>query len=110
MAAVRGRMMELLAPPAERDEAFMIGVLSLADSLLGMSMQSLVASLSLHDKVLQALLYREGMLGNLLAQAELAECRDIQAPLPSLAADSFNQVQLEALEWVRRMWQDSLPA
>lgn len=106
MAAVRGRMMELLAPPAERDEAFMTGILSLADSLLGMSMQSLVASLSLRDKVLQALLYREGMLGDLLAQTELAECREAQAPLPTLEADNFNQVQLEALEWVRKMWSD----
>jgi EAL and modified HD-GYP domain-containing signal transduction protein len=84
----------------------MTGILSLADSLLGMSMQSLVASLSLRDKVLQALLYREGMLGDLLAQTELAECREAQAPLPTLEADNFNQVQLEALEWVRKMWSD----
>ncbi len=110
MAAVRGRMMELLAPPGERDEAFMTGILSLADSLLGMSMPSLVASLALRDKVQQALLYREGMLGELLAQTELAECRETAAPLPTLAAGSFNQVQLEALEWVRKMWHEDVPA
>ena len=80
-----------------------MALLILAMLFVGVGM---VASLSLRDKVLQALLYREGMLGDLLAQTELAECREAQAPLPTLEADNFNQVQLEALEWVRKMWSD----
>lgn len=106
MAAVRGRMMELLADAPEREEAFMTGILSLADSLLGLSMQTLTDSLALRDQVLQALLYREGPLGHLLAQTELAECRDAGSPLPTVSADRFNQMQLEAIAWVRQMWSD----
>lgn len=106
MAVVRGRMMELLAADegVSPEEAFMTGVLSLADSLLAMPMAELLAGLSLSLPVRQALLVREGALGQLLAQVVLAECQDATAALPVLDAERFNSLQLAALQWVHDAW------
>jgi len=111
MAAVRGRMMELLADELghDSDDAFMAGILSLADSLLATPMSDLVGSLALHPPVEDALLHRRGALGELLQQVELAECRQCENPLPSVDAERFNRLQLVALEWVKQLWQDNLP-
>ncbi|SCK13062.1 EAL and modified HD-GYP domain-containing signal transduction protein [Vogesella sp. LIG4] len=111
MAAVRGRMMELLADELghDSDDAFMAGILSLADSMLAMPMPELVSSLALHPAVEDALLHRNGELGDLLQQVELAECRQSGSPLPQMDAERFNRLQLHALEWVKQLWQDELP-
>lgn len=111
MAAVRGRMMELLADELglDSDDAFMTGILSLADSLLSMPMVELVEGLALHPAVEDALLHRSGELGDLLQQVELAECRQPASPLPQIDAERFNRLQLHALEWVKQLWQEELP-
>lgn len=106
MAAIRGRMMEALAGPQERDEAFMTGILSLADVLLGMEMSELTATLAVSERVRSALLHQNGQLGRLLRQAMIAEYQDPEEQLPDIDAERFNSVQMEAIQWVRKMWSD----
>ncbi len=84
----------------------MTGVLSLADSLLATPMAELVAGLALSQQVQQALLSHEGTLGELLSQVKLGECQEQSSPLPQIDAERFNQLQLDALAWVRETWSD----
>ena len=75
LAAVRAAQMESLSQlrggdRAAQDLAFMTGVFSLLDVLLGMDMRDIIASLNLDPAVNNALLERSGELGTMLALAE----------------------------------------
>ena len=112
-AAIRGRLMERLAEThglsAMRGEAFMVGILSLADSVFGQSMIQLVKMLNLDDALEDALLYRQGPLGRLLTLVEASEHTDgvdLVAALSQLNGASlatFNRLQLEAMEWANTL-------
>ncbi len=112
MAAVRGRLMELLTEqrwgePAsgdQADQAFMTGILSLLDVLFEAPMGDIIASLNLTDEVSLALLYREGWLGDLLSLAERLEVTDFAAVEPllgrcAITLDQLLAAQLEAFSW-----------
>ena len=111
LAASRGKLMELLAQkcrPNDRDfyeRAFMVGMLSLLDVLMGESMADILKRTHLHEEVDAALLRNEGELGELLALCEQVELGDIAAIEKSVSAhyaltvDSVNTAQLEALGW-----------
>lgn len=111
MAANRGKLMELLAgeEPGHGkdypDEAFMTGILSLLDTLLGMSMADIVANLSLPDEVKEALLSRGGKLGRLLVLVESFERDDVSVMHQNLALHPYlkpailTQHQVEAMKW-----------
>ncbi|RNC71007.1 MAG: EAL domain-containing protein [Desulfuromonadales bacterium] len=116
MAASRARLMELIISeqPAARldrdypDRAFMTGILSLADALLKVPMEDVVAPLNLDEDVRQALLAREGELGALLALVEKIELDDFAGISPlferfSLSMDQLAPVQLEVCNWVNSM-------
>lgn len=115
-AAMRGRLLELLAPhlrPAPKveslaDAAFMVGVFSLLDVLLNMSMPEILRQLPLCDAVSQALLEYAGSLGAALQVVESAEMRDLGAAAKRLQATSIDgktyfDAQLGALEWAIRI-------
>jgi c-di-GMP phosphodiesterase len=75
-AALRAAQMEMLCrlqggSVEEQDAAFMTGVFSLLDVLLGLPMRELVGALKLPSEVASALLERQGRLGHLLQLAEL---------------------------------------
>lgn len=112
MAAVRGRLMEILVMQKERvrasaeqsEEAFMIGILSLLDVLFETPMSEIIDSLNLTDEVSSALLFREGALGRLLCLAERLEVTDFDAVSPLLVEckitlDQLLSAQLEAFNW-----------
>ena len=112
MAAVRGRLMEILVMQKERErplaeqaeEAFMIGILSLLDVLFETPMSEIIDSLNLTDEVSGALLSREGLLGRLLCLAERLEVTDFDAVRPLLdecdiTLDQLLSAQLEAFNW-----------
>ncbi|GAB0118466.1 EAL and HDOD domain-containing protein [Acidisoma sp. 7E03] len=109
IAAIRGRFMEGLAEfigkPALRDEAFMVGILSLADSIFGQSMTELMEVLTLDERLKAALLRREGDLGELLTLAEASEASDpagfnrISKMLESRDPALFNRMQMDAIHW-----------
>lgn len=114
-AVVRGRLMELLAaealPPEECDHAFVIGVFSLLDSLLGMPMQAALANLSLPNSVTHALLYQTGPLADYLKLTLACENGDDIAFAKSaqalqLTEKQINWAHLQALAWAETLGQD----
>lgn len=112
MAAVRGRLMELLmiqrtGLPRTSDAvetAFLTGILSLLDVLYETPMSHVVESLNLSDEVADALLQREGQLGMLLLLTEKLEKTDFATVEKLLQALSINldqllEAQLDAFNW-----------
>ncbi|MYN15591.1 HDOD domain-containing protein [Rugamonas sp. FT107W] len=109
--SVRARAMELLAKAAGHDkphqeQAFMAGMFSLLGVLFGMPLAEVLKPLTISEAVQQALLAREGELGQLLDVVEAAEHDDLAAltrGLQALQIDgaSFNQIQTEAYLWMQ---------
>ena len=119
MAAVRGRLMEILTMrrsglPRTSDvveAAFMAGILSLLDVLFETDMEEVVNSLNLSDEVAAALLRREGPLGQLLLLTEKLEKTDFVAVQDILEQSgiTFEQLlsaQLDAFNWRNSIVQD----
>ena len=111
-AVVRGRLMELLAlqvlPPDECDNAFVVGVFSLLDTMLGMSMASALATLALPASITDALLSRSGPLGPFLDLTIACETGDDEAFARSaialeLTSNQINMAHLEALSWAETL-------
>ncbi|MBC7681208.1 MAG: HDOD domain-containing protein [Ferruginibacter sp.] len=108
MAVVRGRMMELLATGTltaeECDGAFVVGIFSLLDVMLGMPLPQALALLSLPPAVSEALEHGTGIYGPLLALTKACEGNDDTAF--NAAADTLqfsnhhiNMAHMEALVW-----------
>lgn len=115
LAAGRGKMMEILASQADppdsdfEDRAFMTGILSLLDVLLGKSLDEITTEIILADDVKAALLRREGKLGGLLRLAELSEKADSVEASQELAHSlglslgDIARAEIEALRWVNEI-------
>ena len=112
MAVVRGRLMELLAtellPPEECDNAFVVGVFSMLDTMLGMPMKKALESISLPPSVTSALLHEEGTLGPFLSLTKACENVDDAAfakyaEALHLSNHQVNWAHLQALAWSETM-------
>lgn len=106
MAAVRGRLMELLFKQQDEhaEAAFMVGILSLLDVLFEIPMSEIISNLNLNDDVSAALLSREGPLGRILMLTEKLEITDFdQVKLLlnecDVSMDQLLEAQLEAFNW-----------
>ena len=107
-AVVRGRLMELLAaelmPPEECDNAFVVGVFSLLDTMLGVSMEKAMESVALPQPVVDVLLHNTGPFAPFLALAKACEAGD-DAAFARYAEDlhlsnrQVNWAHLQALTW-----------
>jgi EAL and modified HD-GYP domain-containing signal transduction protein len=115
-AATRGRLMEILVKewgPGPQDQdysesAFMTGVLSLVDVLLGTPMEKILAQLNLAEEVRLALLERKGALGSLLLLTEKLENLDFAEVSQLLnqyhcSREILITAQLEAIEWTNSL-------
>ncbi|MBY0399750.1 EAL domain-containing protein [Myxococcota bacterium] len=122
LAAHRGRLMELVAEDAarggrlalDRERAFLVGMLSLVDALLGRPLEAIVDELSLAPELAEALLRREGDLGRLLGLAEAAERGDVGAIESGLAwlglpLEKFQAHEHAVYAWIHAL-QQSLSA
>ncbi len=108
-AVVRGRLMELLALESkmdqdDADQAFVAGIFSLLDAMLGMSMKEALSLLHVPETVGEALLQRTGVLGNLLSLAQACESNDDDAfdraaAALQLSSAQINGAHLQALAW-----------
>jgi EAL and modified HD-GYP domain-containing signal transduction protein len=108
-AAVRGRLMEEVADSLGlskvRDRAFMVGILSLADSLFCQSLLDILDILNLDTTLHDALLHRRGHLGALLTLVEASENGDsptftsVARTLGLSDIDDFNRWQVDAMRW-----------
>ncbi|MCZ8292378.1 MAG: HDOD domain-containing protein [Hylemonella sp.] len=112
MAVVRGRLMELLAaellPPDEADDAFVVGVFSLLDTMLGLPMAQALESISLSAHVTDALLYRKGMFAPFLELTLACELADEAAFARAatqlhLSNHQVNWAHLQALSWAENL-------
>ena len=108
MAVVRGRLMELLAlellPADECDNAFVVGVFSMLDTMLGMPLDKALNSVALPESVLDALLHDRGIFAPFLALAKACESGDEaafahNAEQLQLSNHQVNWAHLQALAW-----------
>jgi EAL and modified HD-GYP domain-containing signal transduction protein len=102
LAAVRASQMETLSKARggdrdQQDMAFVAGVFSLLDVLLGMPMADIVSALNLDLDVVRALLERTGPLGELLTLAEQADPAALDAA--GIDHETYWQGQLQAHHW-----------
>lgn len=111
-AVARGRLMELLATellqPEECDNAFVVGVFSLLDTMLGLSMETALATVSLPESVTQALLHRAGPLAPFLELTVACETGDDEAfgrcaTQLGLDNNQVNWAHVQALAWAETM-------
>ncbi len=104
LAALRAAQLEALckAQGGQRDDqdlAFMTGVFSLLDVLFDMPMADIVGALGLAPAASDALLRREGRLGQLLALIEAAAPTEAALADVSLTPAAWWQSQLLAYHW-----------
>ena len=114
VAALRGRMMEILAErchPRQRplaDQAFIAGLMSMMPAALGLPMPEIIAQIDLEAEIVAALDTRAGPLGHLLALIEAYDAEDAHACATLLATNPAAQLTLgllnaslaDALRWV----------
>lgn len=114
-AVVRGRLMELLAaemlPPDEADNAFVVGVFSLLDVMLGMPMDKALTSIALPQPVLDALLDKKGVFAPFLELVMACENGDEEAFARTsealhLSNHQVNWAHLQALAWADSLGSD----
>ncbi len=107
LALWRARFLEIVAadrPKQERDELFLVGLLSLVDNLLGQTMAQVVAQMKLPERVAEVLLESAGPYGRFLLLALAVERgRDVQAEKVAgalgLAPDSVEAAARAARHW-----------
>lgn len=114
-ATLRGKLLEFIAiadrphDKNHQDRAFMVGTLSLLDTLLGIEMSELVSSLSIQKDMSEALLNRRGYLGRQLELIEAHEKGEFEkvsamlADLGFLSISEFTKMELEAAAWANRI-------
>jgi EAL and modified HD-GYP domain-containing signal transduction protein len=111
-AVVRGRLMELLSaellPPEECDNAFVVGVFSLLDAMLGIPLKEALASIALPESIVDALLHRTGVLAPFLTLTEACESghdEDFRraANYLHLSNQQVNWAHLQALNWAETL-------
>ncbi|MEF8699046.1 MAG: EAL domain-containing protein [Candidatus Accumulibacter sp. UW26] len=114
VAALRGRMMELLlelGPPGDyrklAELAFITGILSMMPAALGLSMSEILDQIAVEKPVRSALCEHHGLLGNLLALLECfdnddaAGCDRLLSALPGhLDRHTLNTCLSVALRWL----------
>ncbi|WP_434662414.1 EAL and HDOD domain-containing protein [Aeromonas sp. NJAU223] len=111
MSLIRARFCELLAhthaPAPQAQQAFLTGLLSLQDVLMGQPLASLIDSIPLTDEVRAALLARQGDLGFYLSFCEDYENADWQRIMAStarlgLSEEKVSYLYLSATAWVNQ--------
>ena len=107
-AVVRARMMELLAlhdvGSFDSESAFLVGLLSLLDRMLGTELQPALEQLSLDKDVMESLIASTGKYAGLLALAVACEADDDDAFNAAFGRLSYtlrqiNMAHMEALAW-----------
>jgi EAL and modified HD-GYP domain-containing signal transduction protein len=115
MAVVRAKMMELLAEgsfsPEEKEEAFLIGLFSLLDRMLGRPMTEALSLLKLDTPITEALLNGTGKYMDLLAMAIACEMDDATvfaeaAQRLDVSYRDVNVAHMEAIIWAEAVHQE----
>ena len=118
LAATRGRVMELIAErvvPRNRefaDHSFMVGIMSLMPTLLGIQMADILGQLPVALRVKQALMDYAGQHGLMLRLVEATEQPDplaLEEPLshlPVINSDFLGACLTQGLAWANGLGQE----
>lgn len=111
-AVVRARMMEILAlqdlGAAEGDAAFLVGLLSLLDRMLGTDLRHALEQLSLDREVIQSLLESSGKYAALLDLAIACESDDDTAFNAAFGRLDYSLRQINVAHMEALAWSDAL--
>ncbi|MGZ3254994.1 MAG: EAL and HDOD domain-containing protein [Burkholderiaceae bacterium] len=111
LATFRGKLLELMAHKHKAgnssvgDTAFMVGIMSLMDTLFRLPMEDVLKETAVVDEVSDALLHRKGYYGELLKFVESTEqTENVETILASIknlhmTCEEFYMLQLIAFEW-----------
>ena len=112
-AAARAAMMEAMAQRVdctqeELDRAFIIGMFSLLDVLLGMPLRDIIEPLKLPTDIVNALVLRSGRLGKLLDVVERSEysripLRHTDLDAAGLDGRTYCESLMQAFNWATRV-------
>jgi len=116
LAASRGRTMGLIAKETGdnrfEDQAFLTGIMSLIDALLGIPIDQVIAQIKIDEKIVLALLAREGELGKLLQLVEHFE-QDNEigilegiSRIPYLNSQNLESIHADSLLWANAVCQE----
>lgn len=116
MASARGKLLELIAQQlvprnrAGEDTAFTVGIMSLMDTLFGISMDQILEQIAVSPEVRDALLHRNGQYGMMLELAEQMEHVDEPSPILDdltrhfgISTARLNELQLATFEWTNNI-------
>jgi len=110
----RARLIELLSQheditqPGLSDEAFVVGLLSLAHLVTGQSLAEVIKQIHLAEHLENALLHHEGILGQLLVLTDAIEAVDFMRMEASrshlgISAQALTELQLQAIQWTNEL-------
>ncbi|MBW4054077.1 MAG: hypothetical protein HIU83_01490 [Proteobacteria bacterium] len=116
MAAVRAAFMEQLANRMPQlnenqdsiDQAFMVGILSLLESIFAISIDEIITTLYLSEEVRGALTTRQGNVGKLLYLAELVEQMEYQKALQESEALGLSEEDVQIAQMNAYNWRDGM--
>ncbi|PWW48750.1 EAL and modified HD-GYP domain-containing signal transduction protein [Melaminivora alkalimesophila] len=111
-AVVRGRLMELLAQdlqsPEEAGQAFVVGLFSMLDQLLGMPLADAIGLLDLPQSTADAVLHHRGLHGGLLALAQACERGDVAAFQEAARALGIDERRVDAAHVQALSWASAI--
>ncbi|CAK0765822.1 c-di-GMP phosphodiesterase [Gammaproteobacteria bacterium] len=114
LAAMRGKLMESLAEiQAPRDQdyherAFITGILSLLDVLMGIPIQEILKEINIAPDVCTALTLHVGILSDLLELAQTIECGDFEKAgalleTSGLTVEDLLHAEMNAMRWANEL-------
>jgi len=104
-AVIRAKMCELLARDLGEDnveEFFLIGLLSIVDALMDLSMEDVIQKLSLSEELVVGLLRSEGVLGEVLQTVKLYETGawdEMRTACGKLDPEAICRAYIESIRW-----------
>lgn len=114
LAAMRASLMQGLTAAnggdaTDQDQAFMVGMFSLLDLVIGTALSDVISALKLHANVVEALLHKTGPLGELLQIVIQASSGNATPDLQNLAIsnDDYWQAMIEAYHWASVVMQEA---
>lgn len=106
-AMIRARMSEILASFLNLEKpqtAFTVGLFSVLDALLDMSLEDIFSQIPLAQDVKQAIVSKEGILGNILSAVIAYEAGNWDlVNCSSLKTEDFQKSYLEAVLWSQKL-------
>ena len=117
--ANRAKLMELIAKKLNNqqanfsDQAFMVGMLSMADVVMQTTLTAVLNEIGLADELKNAILNRDGIFGKLLQLSEALEQRDFDAAKDQIEEIGISNadllaIQLESIKWSNELGQEPM--